>query len=124
MNTYLLSFLGLALTTVVRAQSPAPVPANAASTPARQGTYLTRHARQPAPMPSAGFWVVELQPAPNRRTIVRFYDDQQREIQADTLAGKHLRISRRAVVDRLNSQLLETLAAKSDAVLAGHRPTP
>ena len=97
--------------------------ASAQSSPALEPATTVRISRrQPPPMPAGGFWVVESPAKGKGCTIIRFYDDQQRELHADTLTGRCPNIRKRAIATRLNGQLAAALANQPTPVLAGQPP--
>jgi hypothetical protein len=67
-----------------------------------------RLVRRPTP-PQEGFWVTETTPELSGRTLIHFYDDQQRLIRTDTLAQATINLRRPRVVRQLNRRLVAAL---------------
>ncbi len=121
MKTLLSVGISLLLTGAIKAQQIDPVPPNTGTWTGVHATQLTDRLRQPSPMPTGGFWVVEDKVGQKSPTIIRYYTDNKREIKADTLTHKSLNIKKKVVVFRLNEQLSQALAMQAKPALALHR---
>ena len=120
MKTHLILALCLAIASAARAQIPGPEPPTQGSWHnVRLARQLLR-LRQPAPMPAGGCWIVEDRITTKGSTIIRYYDQHQREIWADTLLHKHLILSRKSDIDQLNSRLNQLLDARASQRLSMH----
>ncbi len=118
MKTLLSIGISLLLTGALKAQQIDPVPPTTGTWSGIHAAQQIDQLRQPPPMPTGGFWVVEDQAGRKGTTIIRYYTDDKREIQVDTLIHKRLNIKKKAVGFWLNEQLSQALASQAKPALA------
>ena len=112
---YLLGLLLCGLTLSASAQRSSPVPLE---TRTWVNVHPARHIqrlRHPEAPPAGGFWVSEDNLRNISPVIIRYYDDQQRELQADTLRQTSLMLKSR-VVRQLNERLARLLENRQQPV--------
>ncbi|MBO0937350.1 hypothetical protein J2I47_12405 [Fibrella sp. HMF5335] len=121
MKTFLTICISFWLSGAMEAQIIDPDPPTTGTWSDVYAAKLINRLRQPPPMPTGGFWVVEDYIRQKGPIIVRYYTDQNREIKIDTLLQKRLNIRKVSVVLWLNKRLTQALSAQAVSTLALHR---
>ena len=121
MKTFLITCISFWLTGITEAQILGPDPPATGTWTDVHAAQLIERLRQPPPPPAGGFWVVEDHVGRKGPAIVRYYTDDKREIQADTLKRKRVNIKNTAMVFWLNERLSQALSAQVKPALAMHR---
>lgn len=122
-HLFSLLLCGLAFSASAQISTPVPTAIRPGTDlPHNQHTYsVGLRLRQPELLPAGGFWISEETLQKTSPVIIRYYNDQQQELQADTLIQKRINLKNRGVVRHLNERLADVLRSRHQPVALSHQ---